>query len=185
MVLHCLQAMRLSAQHADGSESDSSDDSSGDGDNAAAQPPVVQHGLSDESQLAALLTVAEREKYDKRLEDEEKAGWTCVHSAVVQPHAFDPPPQGPWPTLCTCTSPLHFFHAILPLSFFDFVVERMNDYAALRQDQKRENRPPAASTRARPEPMASWANTSAREVLAFVGCMLCMGICNVGNTRDY
>jgi hypothetical protein len=181
MVLH---AMRLSRQQADGSESDGSDGS--DGSDDEAESPPSDDGLCDESQLVALLTEAERKSYDERREDEEKVGWTTLHSDVVQARAFEPPLQGPHPPLNGCTTPLDFFHAILPLTFWDFVVERMNAYAALREEQQKENRPPAGSTRSRPPPQPStWTDTTVSEVQAFVGCMLCMGLVKMTNTKDY
>ena len=170
-----LQAMRLSRRQVDGSESDSSDSSDDE-----TESSVVGGSLTDEAELAASLGEEERKLYYERLEDEEKAGWTMV-SSEVKAHAFDPPQHGPYPTLNACTTPLDFFHAILPLTFFDFVVERMNAYAEVRA-QGKENRPPGQPSR---DPLGAWTDTSVPEVLAFVGCMLCMGINNLGNTKDY
>ena len=181
-----LQAMRHSLQLVDGLESDSSNDSEDDDvDYDNGQPPVAEGGLCNEAQLVATLSLAEQKDYDERREEEEKTGWTTVHSNVVHAHAFIPPPQGPYPALNGCSTPLDFFHAILPVDFFTFLVERMNEYTALRRRQQNENRAPAQSTRTQPQPLASWSDTSVREVLAFVGCMICMGMCNMYNTRSY
>ena len=107
---------------------------------------------------------------------------TAVLSDVVEAHAFSTPPQQSYPQ--------RLYHAtgclpvILLVDLFTFVVERMNANAALRQGQKGESST-CRATRVRTEPMATWTDTSAREVLAFVGCVLYMGFHNLGDIKDY
>jgi hypothetical protein len=86
-----------------------------------------------------------RDKYDEVVEDEEKRGWTTYSPITVKPFVTAPMTV---PVLNGCTTPLDFFHALLPLTFFDHVTERTNAYAEGRHALGKENTPPSLSTRA-------------------------------------
>jgi hypothetical protein len=173
-----LHAMRLSFQHdSDDTQSDSSESDESDAEEGED---------ADEESLAASLSLKEREEYDELLEDEEKAGWSTSHSPITV-HPFNAPPAAPIPLLNGCTTPLDFLYVLLPLTFFDFMTDHINAYADNRRTADKENVPPARSTRAQiaGDEYQPWKPTTTAEVLAFVGCILCMGLVDIRNTRDY
>ena len=140
-----------------------------DGDDEAKDESEEDDDV-DEEALINTLGEEEREKYDGVVEDEEKRGWGSYSPITVQP--FASPPMAV-PVLNGCTTPLHFFHALLPLTFFDHVTDRTNIYAMARHGPGKENTPPSLSTRARAaeeeEAGAGWTPTSSEEILALVG----------------
>ena len=87
------------------------------------------------------------------------------------------------PVLNGCTTPLHFFHALLPLTLFDHVTERTNAYAENLHARGKENTPPSLSTRSQSaddeEGKLAWTATTAQEILALVGCVICMGMVKI------
>ena len=126
-------------------ESGSETDTDSDGDDEAKDESEEDDDV-DEEALINTLGEEEREKYDGVVEDEEKRGWGSYSPITVQP--FASPPMAV-PVLNGCTTPLHFFHALLPLTFFDHVTDRTNIYAMARHGPGKENTPPSLSTRAR------------------------------------
>jgi hypothetical protein len=141
-----LSALRLSME-APPSSSESECSSDEKEDEAEAEDEQGVGGLVDEEEdIADHLYGEARETYDELLENEKKAGWSRVPSPV-KAHPFIPPAAGPRPSLANCSTPLDFFHAILPLTFFDYMVERVNEYAEGRRAPGKENAPPARATR--------------------------------------
>jgi hypothetical protein len=176
-----LRAMRLSIHPESGSETDTdSNDDSEEKSDGEDEDEVDEEALIDS------LDGKEREKYDAVVEDEEKRGWTTYSPITRKPFAV---PAMNVPVLNGCSTPLDFFHALLPLTFFDHVTERSNAYAEQRRAFGKENTPPSMSTRSQAaedeEGTASWTPTTVQEILAFVGCVICMGMVKVNTTSDY
>lgn len=168
-----LTAIRLSTEPAD----DSTDSDSDAGEDESDEKV-------DEAKLVSSLDEKEREIYNKRRAEEEKDGWTTQHSSITV-QSFLPPPAVPRPILAGCTTPLHFFHALLPPTFIDYLVERTNVYGEGHAAGGQENRPPAASTREQSTHHQPWRDTTNTELLAFLGCVLSMGMVKANDTKDY
>lgn len=178
-----LRAMRRSIHP----ESDSETDSDTDTDDDIEEKSDGGNGDEvDEEALIDALNKKEREKYVNVVEDEEKRGWTTYSPITVKPFVA---PAMNVPVLNGCSTPLDFFHALLPLTYFDHVTERTNDYAEQRRAPGKENTPPSLSTRSQTaeeeEEKGPWSPTTVQEILAFVGCVIAMGMVKVGRTADY
>jgi hypothetical protein len=176
-----LRAMRLSIHPESGSETDTDSDSDSD------EESDDEVGDVDEAALINSLDKETREKYDEKAEDEEKAGWTTYSPITVKP--FDASPLTV-PVLNGCTAPLQFFHALLPLTFFDHVTQRTNTWAEDRYGIGKENTPPSLSDSVPAaaedeEGKLAWTPTTTEEILALVGCVVCMGMVKINRTADY
>jgi hypothetical protein len=113
-LLHLLYAMRLSVA-SDGEESDESDESGSEEDEE-----------NDEVDELSLLTdKEERKKWNEAWEDEEKAGWNREHSPLLVNSFMDSHPSR-HSALASCTTPLNFFHAMIPLTFFHYITDNIN-----------------------------------------------------------
>jgi hypothetical protein len=110
--------------------------------------------------------------------------WTTEHAAVA-PLAFLPP-RGPRDPPRRCTTPLDFFHLLLPQSFLESMVDMTNEYAAQQRERDKENEAVAAAASAAVEPHSSaWEATTLAELNALLGCVIYMGIVSMDATRDY
>ena len=139
---------------------------------------------------------AGRKEYERLKGIEEKEGWR-TESSRIQPHPFRPPSPSTLPdntALQQCRTALEFFHFILPLSFIDDLVEETNRYAEERIRLRAERRAVSASTRRRVAERQhqrtqhqhhAWTPTTRQEFLAFLGCVIYMGIVNIGHTKAY
>jgi hypothetical protein len=160
-----LRAMRLSIHPESGSDTDTNSDSDGEEKSDGEVDEV------DEEALIDALDEQERKKYGVVVEDEEKRGWTTYSPITKKP--FLVPPMNV-PVLNGCTTPLDFFHTLLPLTFFDHVTERTNAYAEQRRAPGKENSPPSLSTRAQAveeeEGKAPWTPTTVQEITAQAAC---------------
>jgi hypothetical protein len=63
--------------------------------------------------------------------------------------------------------------------FFDHVTERANTYAEDRYARGKENIPSEDE-----EGKRAWTPTTTQEILALVGCLVCMGMIKINNTAD-
>ena len=146
-----LYAMRLSVA-SDGEESGSEEDEEND--------------EVDEMSLVSQVPKEEKKKWEEAWEDEEKEGWSRQHSPLlVHPFNSKPPPP-----LASCTTPLDFFHAMIPLTFFTYITENINAYAEATRGAGKENDNPNEQKRDN-----EWKPTTVNEVLAFVGCIIAKG----------
>lgn len=110
--------------------------------------------------------------------------WTTEHEAV-EPLAFLPP-RGPRDPPRRCTTPLDFFHLLLPESFLESMVDMTNEYAARQRESDKENEAASAAAAAAAAPHSSaWEATTLAELNALLGCVIYMGIVSMDATRDY
>jgi hypothetical protein len=85
-----------------------------------------------------------------------------------------------------CTTPLDFFHLLLPESFLESMVDMTNDYAARQREINKENEAASAAAAAAAKPHSSaWEATTPAELKALLGCVIYMGIVSMDATRDY
>jgi hypothetical protein len=135
----------------------------------------------------AKLLEAFDEKWREMQEVERKQGWSRERTRLHE-HRFVP---GAPRLLPNCTTPVDFFHQLLPVAFIDAMVERTNTYAVARHLRRKENvgstvavnaveaAPQLDEEKNQPQP------TERKEMLAFIGCVLCMGINVLRDTKRY
>lgn len=126
------------------------------------------------------------EKWKGMLAEEQKQGWKRERTRLHE-HPFVPGAPRPLPN---CTTPLDFFYQLLPVSFIDAVVERTNTYAVARRLRRKENLGMTVNVNAPPAPQQEEEKkqpqlTDRKELLAFIGCVLCMGINVLRDTKRY
>ena len=117
-------------------------------------------------------------KWKEMLAEKQTQGWSRARTPL-RDHPFVPRAPPPPPN---CTTPMDFFHQLLPEAFIDAVVERTNAYAVARRLRRKENTgrtvnaivPPVAA-RQEEEKKTQPPPTDRQELLAFIGCVLCMG----------
>ncbi len=73
---------------------------------------------------------------------EEQQGWSTQHTPVV-PHEFSPPTSSTTQPPSSCSTPLDYFHLIIPLDFIHHIANQMNVFAQQQLDAEKENMPPA------------------------------------------
>jgi hypothetical protein len=156
-LLTAIRFSNRSSQPVSNSDTDSGSDTDGDsaerGEEENDEKDEKEEEEVDEGCLFSSLKLTDKEKteYAKDKDAEEEAGWKKV-SAPIAVHTFNPVDATlPRPILQGLTTPLDFFHALLPPTFMDDLTERTNAYAEKRQARGKENIPTAISTRAHEE----------------------------------
>ena len=183
-------------------DTDGSDDDGVSGTDSSSSDEATEEKKAPPRKETASATAtrkkeeAERKEYERLKGIEEKEGWR-TESSRIQPHPFRPPSPSTLPdntALQHCRTALEFFHFILPLSFIDDLVEETNRYAEERIRLRAERRAVRASTRRRvaerqhqrtQHQHRAWTPTTRQEFLAFLGCVVYMGIVNIGHTKAY
>jgi len=190
-----LAAMRLSTQQSAAADSEGDDESESDADNAEEEEmeeeeeeeqneDEEEEGEAADKKDDSGLTAKERRRYAKWEEREERFGWSRERADITI-HSFHRPSSPPLLTseIDECKSPLDFFHVILHPSFFEHIAEQINTYAEQREEAAKENQPEDLNRPA--QHRKRWQATNSSEVLAFVGCVVFMGIVVTHDTKDY
>ena len=157
------------------------DDSDDDEEMEEGEEERPVPGRVSELAVVQSLTAAQRAEYAALLAEDEKAGWRLEPSPVAR-RAFVPPQARPRPVLHGCSTPLEFFHALLPVSVFADMAERMNALAASQRGEENAGASsPGSASPAAEEQKAqpAWTDTSTEELLALIGCFVCLTMCEL------
>lgn len=145
---------------------------------------------ADEQDLVRSLSDAQQRLYAEHTENDEKAGWQERCSDSGQ-HTFTP---GRQPVGCllpdTLATPLDFFEQFITPDLIIYFCERTNENAIRRERQKRtENKenvdPDGTDSDEDDEGDVEWTAVTPAEMRAFLGCVICMGIVVLRNTKQY
>jgi len=114
-------------------------------------------------------------------EEEKEERW----ESTVQPlniHPFASPSHRPSPIPRQIRSISDFFHLIIPPSFIRHIVSETNHHAA----QEKENRPPLVGRwKDQEKGEEGWMDTDEREIEAFIGVIVMMGVLKLKYLSDY
>ena len=187
-----LRAIELSRQSEPDTESDDSQSDSGSDEEEKKEAVLGLHPV-DEKELVSVLTKEQQDEWEVLSADDMTAGWQerCRDSGR---HTFTP---GTQPVGCllptTVNTPLEVFDQLITADIIDYFCERTNANARVRKRRKRrkrtvenkENEDPNETNSDEEVGDAQWDDVTPTEMRAFIGCVMCMGIVQINDTKQY
>ena len=181
-----LRAIEISRQPEPDTESDTDADEQ-------KKNEVLGEESADEDELFDQLTEDQQDEWQVLTAADRTTGWK-VHCRSTGRHVFTPGMQQVGCLLpTTVTTPLDIFHQLITPDIIDYFCERTNANAQVRKQKKRarrsddnkENIDPDATDSDVDENEVRWDDVTTTELRAFIGCVICMGIVQLKDTKQY
>ena len=182
-----LQAIEVSRQPAPDADSDTDSDEKNEDTVLGTEP-------ADEKELVSQLTAEQQDEWQILTAQDVTAGWKERCRSTGR-HTFTPGTQQVGCLLpATITTPLDIFDQFIAADTIDYFCERTNANARARKRKKRARR--SEDNKENEDPNATdsddddgnevqWEDVAATEMRAFIGCVICMGVVQLNNTKQY